>query len=247
MLPPNMPLVNAALVGSCALQSLQQKSVLADKFRFGTVTSVENLACLKADWQRLEDTSSTGIHVFQSYDWCMAWAECAARAKFPFAPCVVTGHVQNKLAFIWPLMSIRLFGLRLLRWLSEPWAQYGDVLVSPEHVSALMDAALQYLRRERMADCIWLRHVREDAACHKFLATSFKLAGYSDGAPYMDLSNFTDEDSYFARYNSEQRQRRRRARRKLEAALGPVGFELHGQSSAFNGLWPMSSARNVFG
>jgi CelD/BcsL family acetyltransferase involved in cellulose biosynthesis len=130
------------------------------------------------------------------------------------------------------MMVTHIAGLRVLRWLSDPWAQYGDVLAAQGHdASDLMARALEMIGHNKVADAIWLRHVREDATAHPFLRTSFEHTGHSNGAPFMDLTKFPTESEYLARYSKQQRKRRRQIQRTLEN-IGNLRFESHEQGSA---------------
>jgi CelD/BcsL family acetyltransferase involved in cellulose biosynthesis len=233
MLPPDMPLVSAAFVGSLGLKSLPSKNAVAENLRFAASTTFEGLTAVRPYWRELEERSANSNQIFQGHDWCFTWADCATRARYSFSPYVVAAYEANRLVLLWPLMIVRKNGMRILRWLSEPWAQYGDVLVSPDHdASLLMRLAVRHIRKDRVADVMWLRHVRDDAACHDFLTNAFWSAGYRDGAPYMDLTKYADEREYLARYSGKRRRHLKKARSKLEAS-GPIGFEISKDASSF--------------
>lgn len=184
--------------------------------------ALENLA---DDWRRLHAQSAHPHGVFQSADWCLAWARHYAKPEYGIEPCVVAGYQDGELVFLWPLMKVRKGPFTLLRWLSDPFAQYGDVLVAPgADAKHWCRAALALLRRLRGIDCLRLRHVRADAAIHPFLRDEFHPAGEPDEAPYLDLTAYPTEADYDKRYSREQRKRRGKIRKSLEA-MGPVEFK----------------------
>ena len=197
-------------------------SVLPAGCTLGLVETTDALGRLKADWARLEARSGPGRHVFQGFEWIMAWAEA-----YDPRLTVVTGYRHGELVFAWPLMQVRVGPVRVLRWLTEPHGQYGDVLVAagecPRQWAA---AALDHLASETSADIIRLRHVRADAAIAPFLEAAFRSSNMDDAAPSLDLTAFADEAAYEARYTSTQRKRRKKLRKALEDRFGPVRFAI---------------------
>lgn len=199
---------------------------LTGNARLSLVTTPAGLRGLEASWRNLE-AEAQAPSVFQSYDWIRAWTD--TYLGLPDAPelTLIAGERDGKLAFVWPLMKTRRGPVRLLRWLSEPHAQYGDVLLArDESAEPWLTATLDLIRRIGNVDAIRLRHVRRDARAADFLAGHFRNARSPDTAPWMDLSSFAGEAAYEARYTSTQRKRRKKIRRSLEEALGPLDFRL---------------------
>ncbi|CAN5363223.1 GNAT family N-acetyltransferase [soil metagenome] len=190
------------------------------------VTTLAGLEALAAPWRALARSAVRPAGLFQSYDWCAAWSRIYAAPGSCNELCVLTGYDQGELVFVWPLMKTRLGPLRVLRWLSEPFAQYGDILVSPAtDAAAWLQAGVDFLKRLKDIDSIRLRHVRRDSLAYPYLAGKFQAAGEADGAPYLDLTPFPTEDAYEKRYSKEQRKRRRKIRKYLESK-GTVTFEV---------------------
>jgi CelD/BcsL family acetyltransferase involved in cellulose biosynthesis len=195
-------------------------------WRLSLVTGLDEIAALQEGWCKLQKTSALPHNVFQSFEWCMAWAETYAREDSRSEPCIVTGYQDNRLVFVWPLMIVQSGPIRTLRWLTEPFSQYGDVLVAKqENPRTWLSASVKLLSRLKSIDAIRLRHVREDAAAYAFLSRTFRSEKSGDFAPYMDLTRFPNEAAYEARYTKEQRKRRKRIRKTLEE-MGPVEFTL---------------------
>lgn len=179
---------------------------------------------LAEDWQSLHAQSAHPHSVFQSAEWCLAWARHYAKPEHGIEPCVVAGYQDGVLVFLWPLMKVRKGPFTLLRWLSDPFAQYGDVLVAPGcDARPWCRSALALLRRLKGIDCLRLRHVRADAAIQPFLREHFRRAGETDAAPFLDLTAYPTEADYDKRYSREQRKRRGKIRKSLEA-MGAVEF-----------------------
>lgn len=215
--PPPPPA--AAALGQTGQPSLPAGAQLA------AARSVADLSALASDWQGLEAANPTSV--FQSYDWAQAWAETVmGRDGENCEPLILHGRTADgRLVFLWPLMRCRSRGITLLRWFSEPYAQYGDVLCAADQsVAAWMAASLSLLRRQRLGDLVHLRHVRADAQAHPFLSVGFSSGHLKEGAPRLDLRLYADEAAYEARYTGQQRKRRKKIRKGLEDALGPVQF-----------------------
>jgi CelD/BcsL family acetyltransferase involved in cellulose biosynthesis len=192
------------------------------------------LEALKDQWLALEAEAGSSHGVFQSYEWVSAWARVYADARTEL--CVVSGHRDGRLVFLLPLMKTCDGVACILRWITEPFGQYGDiVLAQDEDAGRWMGSALAFLKKLKGVDSIRLRHVRDDAAARPFLESAFRSAKSKDGAPCLDLAQYPDEAAYDARYSKEQRRRRKRIRKELEEK-GPVEFRLLDGLCADKGL-----------
>lgn len=188
-----------------------------------SATALEQLA---PAWRELQSTSAHPHGIFQSADWCITWARIYAKPEHGIEPCVITGYQDGALVFLWPLMKVKSGPLTILRWLTDPLAQYGDVLVKAgTDAKPWCRRALDFLRRLKGIDCLRLRHVRKDATVYPFLEEHFNRAGEADEAPFLDLTAYPTEAEYDKRYTREQRKRRSRIRKSL-AAMGTVDFEM---------------------
>lgn len=198
------------------------------------VTDLAALERLAGDWRDLHQACARPAGVFQSAEWCMAWARRYAKPEQGIEPCIVTGYQDGALVFLWPLMKVRSGPLTILRWFTDPFAQYGDILVrSGTDARPWCRSAMELLRRLRGIDCLRLRHVRADSAIHPFLAENFYRAGEPDEAPFLDLTAYATEAAYDQRYSREQRKRRNKIRKSLEA-MGSVSFRLLPPGSAMD-------------
>ena len=188
-------------------------------------TSVYTLESLGEKWRELQ-TLAAPHQVFQSFEWCVSWARLYAKPEYGIEPCIVTGFQDRRLVFVWPLMKVKAGPLTVLRWFTDPFGQYGDVLIADRtDARPWMAAAMDLLRRLKGIDAIRLRHVRDDAAAFGFLSEHFKQSGDTDTAPFLDLTAFPDEAAYERRYTKEQRRRRKKIRKALEQ-FGSVNFDL---------------------
>jgi CelD/BcsL family acetyltransferase involved in cellulose biosynthesis len=182
------------------------------------------LQAIADDWRRLESDSAAPRSVFQSSGWITNWAQSYAGEGDLV---VVTVRRNGRLTFAWPLMAVPRGPVTVLEWLTQPFSQYGDMLLArDENLSEVMDAALEAVRAARIADSIRLRHVRCDAAIAPWLPDHFGDARFTVHAPFLDLTAFADETAYDARYSATQRKRRKKIRKSLEDDFGPLRFTL---------------------
>lgn len=181
------------------------------------------IEALERPWRALETSAARCSHAFQSYDWCRAWIRSLASERE--SPYVVTVRRGSELRLVWPLMRTRVGPITVLRWLSDPFCQYGDVIAAGSEPEVLIARAWRWIAENVGADVVRLRHVRQDAVAHGFLAGRFRTSGETACAPFMDLTAFACESAYEARYSKEQRRRRKRIRGELEA-FGPLNFSL---------------------
>ncbi|MFT3987558.1 GNAT family N-acetyltransferase [Aestuariivirga sp.] len=200
---------------------------------FGLASTVHGLELLKADWRMLECTGIKSHGVFQTYDWVASWAKTFCGGKSGDEPFIISGYQGDELKFLWPLMKTRVGPVTVLRWAAEPLSQYGDILLARgECAKSWMAAATDFIRHTAGLHSIRLRHVRQDANCQPFLQEAFRDARLVEQAPWLDLSAYADDAAYDARYNSNQRRRRKKIRKALEDEFGPVVFEVLENSPA---------------
>lgn len=181
---------------------------------------------LARNWQELEENCHVPPTVFQSYDWIKAWVETHLTPTSDAQLFVVVGYLSNHMVFAMPMCLSRAHGIRMLTWASQPIGQYGDVLC---HTSANLtqwtNAAVRFIKNQRQADILRLRHVRATSNIAPHAKRHWHDAKLYERAPAMDLTRFATEADYDARYESDQRRRRKRIRAKLEK-IGAVKYEV---------------------
>ena len=208
---------------------------VAGSFAIRLVDSLDGLAALRDPWTRLERAAGSA-QIFQSYAWCSAWARLYAAPGSGYRLTILAGYDDGRLVSIWPMMTVAAGPIRILRFLSEPYGQYGDVLVEPGPRAETWIAAMWgHLTALPGIDVVRVRHVRADAVVAAFARARMRPAGYTETAPFMDLTRFDGETGYEARYTKVQRKRRRRIRKSLEER-GPLHFELHRSGETYERL-----------
>jgi CelD/BcsL family acetyltransferase involved in cellulose biosynthesis len=184
------------------------------------ITTLQELEALRTDWQALEAACNDSSLVFQSHDWCSAWAATFLDDVKAPELCIATVRQSGKLIAVLPAMICVGSGPRILRVLSEPFAQYGGLLCHPaRRTDAVLDAIFNAIKSHGGVDVIYLRHVREDNVAARFAARHLSPSGYRETAPFMDLSAFTGDEDYQGRYTKVQRRRRK----KIASAIGKLG------------------------
>lgn len=179
-------------------------------------------------WRALEETCQVPPTVFQSYDWLKTWAESHITPNSDIQLFVVVGYLANRLVYAMPLCINNSHGMRILSWASQPIGQYGDVLCdNAVDVSQWTSAAVVFIKQQKQADLLRLRHVRATSNVGPHAERQWYDAKLYERAPAMDLTRFSNEAHYDARYDAEQRRRRKRIRIKIEK-IGPITYEVVG-------------------
>ena len=190
------------------------------------VTSLANLRAMQEDWRALEESCTVKPSVFQSFDWIMAWSETYADSARGPELQLLTGYDQGKLVFVWPLMKTRRFGVATLAWLTDPFGQYGDILCQKDQCPKYwMSNAITFVKRLKGIDLLHLRHVRDDANMGARAKELLRDAKTPERAPWLDLTQFANEEAYDSRYTGSQRKRRKKIRKAIEN-LGTVDFKV---------------------
>ena len=190
------------------------------------VSTQHGLDALEPKWHELEKICKSKPSVFQSYSWISSWSKTYITDKSKAELCIITGFQGSRLVFVLPLMKQRRGPVTTLRWLTEPFGQYGDALIAVDQNSiAWLSNALKLVERIKGIDIVRLRHVRADSNIANFCKTKMQDARLIEGAPFLDLTAYSNEESYDARYTSTQRKRRKKIRKELEE-LGPIEFRI---------------------
>jgi CelD/BcsL family acetyltransferase involved in cellulose biosynthesis len=190
------------------------------------VTTLANLRTLQDDWRKLESNCARTPSVFQTFDWIMAWSETYSNGANGPELHLLAGYDKGELTFVWPLMKTRRFGVSTLTWLTDPFGQYGDILCQKDQCAKhWMSNAISFVKRLKGIDLLYLRHVRDDANIGVRAKEMLRDAKTPERAPWLDLTQFANEEAYDARYTGSQRKRRKKIRKHIEE-LGTVAFKV---------------------
>ncbi len=172
---------------------------------------------LEPEWNALHARVSGASKVFLNFNWNWHWANHYLSDQ-TCQLAIVVGRRHGVLVSIWPLVSQRLAGLRMVTFMGMPVSQYGDLLVDrtdPQHETMLRQG-WTFVRTSLKADLVLLRKVREDSAVAALMRQLGVSGDNQQSAPYIDLRGVTSYQSFEETYNGRDRRNRRRRRRRLE-------------------------------
>lgn len=193
-------------------RSVANASSPARTRRVDVLRTLADIEAIEHDWRALE-AATPEASGFQSFDWCHAWMQ-AAQADAQWR--IVAVRDGAELVALWPLECSRFFGARVVRWLGEPWTQYGDVLVVDDRSRRnRLAAAWREIASWTDVDLVKLGRVRADAALSALPGFAGRAIVHCEWAPFIDLQRARPAPSKGLRAR----------RRKLEA-MGPVRFEI---------------------
>jgi CelD/BcsL family acetyltransferase involved in cellulose biosynthesis len=216
-----MPLLNKAALPKVAASN---SVAMAPNSYLTLASSSKSLLRLEKGWRELETASHVPATIFQSFDWVKTWCEIYAQPESDVRVLVVTGYTNDQLVFILPLEVSKFLGITRATWLSQPIAQYGDLLCHrQEDPSHWMGLAIEFLKSSSAIDVLHLRHVRQSSNLYPFAERSMGDGKLNERAPYLDLTTFSNDTEYEGRYDSRQRKHRKKIRKGLEE-FGELSF-----------------------
>jgi CelD/BcsL family acetyltransferase involved in cellulose biosynthesis len=193
---------------------------------YEVITTRAGFDALGAEWNELFARAGRGTQLFQSFNWNWHWCNhyLGSPARGGLALALVTGRRAGRLVMVWPLVTARVAGLVQLAAMGDPVSQYSDALIETcPDAAALLRAAWAYVVAAVKPDLAFLPHVREDAAIAPLMAELGALPTQRLAAPYIDVGNTPDIDTYMRRHSAHSRKKYRAAGRRL-AATGKVRF-----------------------
>jgi CelD/BcsL family acetyltransferase involved in cellulose biosynthesis len=186
---------------------------------YSVVTTRAGFDKLGKDWDALFARAGKGAQAFQTFGWCRHWCDHyydddASGASLA----IVTGWRDGRLVLVWPLVASRSAGLVRLWTMGEPATQYCDALVesSPDTTKQLRQAWDRVVATVQ-PDLAWFPRVRDDAVIAPLMQALGGIAVKRAQAPFVDLSDTPDFDTYMSRRSSQARKRRRAQERREEA------------------------------
>ena len=199
-----------AIAGS----NLGQQSRAAGPCNVTVVQGANAVEQVAAAWQTIEDAGGVRSP-FQSL--AAARAVVAPHVSQGEIPRIVIVRDGSRPVVIFPAVVGLWLGIPSIRFLGDPFVQYGDVIAHPDATPAQLDMALDAVSDECIASFATFRRVRVDAAIGPALARRAAVVA-EDGAPAVDLRDETKLKSHHVR-------ELRRLRRRL-STRGDVVFEV---------------------
>jgi CelD/BcsL family acetyltransferase involved in cellulose biosynthesis len=186
-----------------------------------TLRTIADVDAIAGDWRALA-AATPDANGFQSFEWCRAWMAANGSDRDTWR--IVTLREDGRLVALWPLQCDRLLGARILRWLGEPWTQYGDALALPgpqryDRLALVWRAICAFPD----IDLVKLGRLRQGAAVTALPALAMPRAVYCEMAPFVDLAR---------KGPPPKADKRLRARRRRLEAIGPVRFEIVSDADA---------------
>jgi CelD/BcsL family acetyltransferase involved in cellulose biosynthesis len=190
------------------------------------VQTPAEIAAIAAEWSELEQQSGVASF-FQSPAWSLL-AHRTFRELYgdKFKPLIVTVRRGRRLMAVAPLRIVRVGPLRLAIDLTDPFGQYGGLLIADDADSdAIVADVLATLRSAARIDGLSLRRVRVDSHAYPALVQHGFAAGAPDAAPFVDLRQYPDFAAYQHTLNAKSRKNLRNLRNRL-ARIAPVSHRV---------------------
>jgi len=185
-------------------------------------------------WKAIEDAGGVNSP-FQSL--AVARAAVPAHIANGEMPRIVTVRDGKRPMAVFPTVVGHWLGIPSIRFLGEPFVQYGDVIARPDAKAAHLHAALAAAADERIASVAFFRRVRVDAVIAPILARRAAVVT-DDGAPIVDLQDGAKLKSHHAR---ELRRLRRRLSEQgdlvFEVLSGAATREILQETLQFKRTW----------
>lgn len=171
------------------------------------------IKALKNEWLELEESCPNSV-LFQSWHWCNNYLDFAATEE-AFLPVVLTVRRFGVLVALLPLCIQRNKGMKILTGLTEPFQQYTDILildgVNLDEVTSTIVTTLKTLD----VDFVHFGQVRIDSTLCKIMGDVAKPIGECDAAPFVELGDWPDFDTYHKSVKQKTRKNMRNSRNRL--------------------------------
>jgi CelD/BcsL family acetyltransferase involved in cellulose biosynthesis len=187
----------------------------ADDYRVARLTSLDALEALAPEWAALEAKTRRATF-FQSAAWSLAACRPLDGQTEDTDVLVFAVYGGLDLVAVAPFKIISRGPVRLAVDLTDPFGQYGDVLIADDADAAtVMAQVLAALRDTPNLDGLLMRRVRADSPARHVLGLGGFRASGADAAPFVDLRPFASFDDYHASVNAKTRKNLRNLRNRM--------------------------------
>ena len=206
----------------------------SDQYSLRCLKTDEAVDAFREEWKRLELESAEPFSAFQGTDWCTAWLRSRQHQQQldQSEPHVFVLRKNGDAVLVWPAMIVTSrTGARLLTMLTDPLAQYANVIVDRKAVS--QDIALDALDRAMRhadVDAVLLHGMPQGSMLQMLAGRNQELATADTQATILDIGHYESWDAYVATIPKRMRKRRNQRRNKLQR-LGELSYEVHGGGS----------------
>lgn len=178
------------------------------------VVDISEIKTLKEEWLELEQSNPNTV-LFQSWHWCNNFIEFAFDNE-ALSPIIFTVRKFGELIAVLPLCIQTEKTVKILTGLTEPYQQYTDLLVSKNVDLKEIGKALFAEFKNVDVDYLHFGQVRSESALNSILDGNAKIAGERDAAPFVQLTDWDDFESYHKSVKKKTRKNMRNARNRLE-------------------------------
>ena len=194
-----------------------------DTLSFNIIQTKQGFEGLEEGWNQLFEESGRPSQLFQTYNWIWHWID-----QFPTPPqnlVILTGHQNNELVLIAPLVLTKKAGIKTLQWIGEPVSQYGDIVIKNDGNNLQwLQQGFSFLTKSLKPDLFYLRKTRFDATITPLLENYGATVLVETQAPYIEMLGAKTFAEFNKRYSQRSRKSKRRHRRKLEEH-GSLSFD----------------------
>lgn len=177
------------------------------------IVDISEIKALKNEWLELENSNPNTVF-FQSWFWCNNFIDFAAGNE-ALSPIIYTVRQFGKLIAILPLCVQYNKSMKILTGLTEPYQQYTDILISKNVDSTEVAKALFVEFKKSNVDYIHFGQVRSESALAGILDGKANIIGERDAAPFVQLTDWDDFESYHKSIKKKTRKNMRNARNRL--------------------------------
>lgn len=214
-----------------ATPGLTQQVMPPQRHTLDIITTPAGLAALKPEWDELFARAALPQQVFQSHSFLAHWARHYLGKTTTLH--IIAARREGRLVMLWPLVKRRRFGFTVLQFMGAPVAQFGDVLVDPEHADADLGAAAWAAAEQSGADLFFAQKVRVDSMFLTRLPAHRPIVVDRLQAPFSRLADRVDADAPGSAYPPKERSAyRRRLRRLAEQGEIALRSTLPGEGAA---------------
>lgn len=187
----------------------------ADDYRVARLTTLDALEALAGEWTALEAKTQRATF-FQSAAWSLAACRPLDGQTETTDVLVFAVYRGLDLVAVAPFKIIHRGPVRLAVDLTDPFGQYGDVLIADDVDAVLvMTQVIAALRDTPDLDGLLMRRVRADSPARHVLDLGGFKASAADAAPFVDLRPHASFDSYYSGVNSKTRKNLRNLRNRM--------------------------------
>jgi CelD/BcsL family acetyltransferase involved in cellulose biosynthesis len=200
------------------------------EYRLACLVVLEELKNIRDAWQGLESKNRDSFVYFQRYDWCYQWCVHHLAADAVSREMQLRVYVLQSagaIVMIWPMAIVKSrAGARILVSLSDPLAQYSNILADRNRVSENAGRKVwDLICRHAGVDAITLNNFPAGSFLDRIICGRGYLERSNRAASILDLTSFETWQEHEASLSRSTRKHRKRRRAKLEKA-GEIAYEV---------------------